>query len=116
MAQITVISGVERRRRWRDDQKLALVRAATAPGASVVAIARSADVTPSLIYRWRREILFGAGIKPEGFTVVAVHPKPDRPDPDTSGRMVIELGGATVRVANGASTSLLVAALRELKR
>ena len=115
MAQITVISGVERRRRWSDDQKLALVQAATAPGASVVATARSADVTPSLIYRWRREI-FGAGISLGGFTAVAVHPKPDRHEPDTSCPMVIGLGGATVRVANGASTSLLVAALRELER
>ena len=116
MSQITVISGVERRRRWSDDQKLALVRAATAPGASVLSIARSADVTPSLIYRWRREIFVGAGMKPKGFTAVAVHPVSDRHDPDTSGTMVIELCGATVRVANGASTGLLVAALRELKR
>jgi transposase len=90
MAQITVISGVERRRHWRDDQKLALVRAATAPGASVLAIARSADVTPSLIYRWRREIFVGAGMKPEGFTTVAVFPVSDRHDPDTSGTIVVK--------------------------
>jgi transposase len=116
MAQITVISGVERRRRWSGDQKLALVRAATAPGASVVAIARSADVAPSLIYRWRREIFASASMQLEGFTAVAVRPVSDRHDRESSGTMVIELGGATVRVANGASASLLVATLRELKR
>ena len=47
MAQFTVISGVERRRRWSDDQKRALVEAAIAPGASVAAIARDADVASS---------------------------------------------------------------------
>jgi transposase len=54
MAQITVISGVERRRQWNDDQKLALIEAAMAPGASVAAVARDADVATSSIYRWRR--------------------------------------------------------------
>ena len=47
MTQITVLSGVERRRHWSDERKLALVEAAIVPGASVAAIARNADVSPS---------------------------------------------------------------------
>ena len=54
MTQITVLSGVERRRHWSDERKLALVEAAIVPGASVAAIARAADISPSSIYRWRR--------------------------------------------------------------
>ena len=115
MAQITVISGVERRRQWSDDQKRALVEAAIAPGASVVAIARDADVASSSIYRWRRE-LCGKPVAPRGFAEVAV-----RSDPNGLGHggapdmLVIEIRGATIRVPNGTSASLLAAALRELK-
>jgi len=115
MAQMTVISGVERRRQWSDDQKRALVEAAIAPGASVVAIARDADVASSSIYRWRRELCSKA-IAPRGFAEVAVRSDPNEPGHGgTPDMLVIEIRGATMRVPNGTSASLLVAALRELK-
>ncbi len=116
MAQITVISGVERRRRWSDDQKLALVEAAIVPGASVAAIARGADVTPSSIYRWRRQLCGGAPRRPKGFTAVTIRPDPGDSVDVAREMMVIEIGGATVRVPNTASPALLVAALGELRR
>ncbi|MEG3179022.1 transposase, partial [Sphingomonas sp. RB3P16] len=106
--------GVERRRHWSDDRKLALVEAAIVPGASVAAIARDADVTPSSIYRWRRE-LCSEFVQPTGFATVAVHVDPPGVDHDTSDMLVIEIRGATVRAAGGVPASLLVAALRELK-
>jgi len=56
MAQVHVITGVERRRRWSDDQKRMIVAAAFAPGAVVVEVARRANVSSALIYRWRREL------------------------------------------------------------
>jgi transposase len=68
MARIDVITGVERRRRWSDDQKRALVAAAFAPGAVVSAVARRADICTSLIYRWRRDL----GSVPRGFAEVVV--------------------------------------------
>ena len=115
MAQMTVISGVERRRQWSDDQKRAFVEAAIAPGASVAAIARDADVASSSIYRWRRE-LCGKAMVPRGFAEVAVHSAPSGTDYGGAPEMlVIEIRGATMRVPNGTSASLLVAALRELK-
>jgi transposase len=43
MAQMTLITGPERRRRWTDEQKSALVAAAFSPGASVATVAREAD-------------------------------------------------------------------------
>ena len=55
MAEVQVITGPERRRRWSVDEKRAIVAAAGVPGAVVRAVARRADVSPSLIYRWRRE-------------------------------------------------------------
>lgn len=56
MTQITVLSGVKRRRHWSDERKLALVEVAIIPGAPVAAIACDADVSPSSIYRWRRNL------------------------------------------------------------
>ncbi|CCG42720.1 IS66-like element accessory protein TnpA [Magnetospirillum molischianum] len=56
MAQIHVMTGVERRRRWNDDQKRAIVAAAFAPGAVVADVARRVDVNSGQIYRWRREL------------------------------------------------------------
>ena len=55
MRRIEVLAGAERRRRWSDDQKRAIVAAAFAPGAVVREVSRRADVTASLIYRWRRD-------------------------------------------------------------
>ena len=55
MAQVHLISGPERRRRWSEEQKRALVAAAFAPGAVVADIARRADVCANQIYRWRRD-------------------------------------------------------------
>lgn len=116
MAQVTVFSGAQRRRRWSDDEKLALVEAAIAPGASIADVARAADVDVSLIYRWRRE-LCGPRRKgratPTSFVELSV--EADRsadPTPDTV--LVIEVKGATLRAPSGASAMLLGAALREL--
>jgi transposase len=61
MAQITVISGMERPQRWINDQKLAMGEAAMAPGAAMSSVARNADVSSWLIYKWRRELIGEAG-------------------------------------------------------
>ena len=56
VASIEVPASPERRRRWSNEQKQAIVAAAFAPGAVVRDVARQADVTSSLIYRWRRDL------------------------------------------------------------
>jgi transposase len=71
MAQVHVLTGPERRRRFSLEQKRAVVAAAFAPGAVVAEVARRADVCTSLIYRWRREV----GAAPGGFAEVIVAPK-----------------------------------------
>jgi transposase len=69
MAQVHVLTHPERRRRFSIGQKRAIVAAAFAPGAIVSDVARQADVCPSLIYRWRREIG-----RADGFAEVVVTP------------------------------------------
>jgi transposase len=56
MAQVQLISGVERRRRWSEGQKREIVQAAFAPGATVSEVARQADLCNGVIYKWRREL------------------------------------------------------------
>ena len=73
MAQVHILTGPERRRRFSLEQKQAIVTAAFAPGAVVSEVARRADVCASLIYRWRRELGRARG----GFAEVVVAPTLD---------------------------------------
>lgn len=50
------VLGVERRRRWNDDDKLAIVASVGVDGATVTHVARRHDVTRQQIYRWRHEL------------------------------------------------------------
>jgi transposase len=70
MSRVEVMSGPERRRRWSEDQKRAIVAEAFALGASVSEVARRVDVVPGQIYRWRRDL----GSAAAGFSEVVVSP------------------------------------------
>ncbi|MCD1621061.1 transposase [Salipiger manganoxidans] len=50
------VLGVERRRRWDDDVKLAIVNAVGIDGATVTQVAQRHDVTRQQIYAWRHEL------------------------------------------------------------
>ena len=50
------ILGVERRRNWGDDEKLAIVSAVGVAGATVTQVAQRHDVTRQQIYAWRHEL------------------------------------------------------------
>ncbi|SFK39861.1 IS66-like element accessory protein TnpA [Celeribacter marinus] len=51
-----VIVGVERRRRWRDDEKQAILEEVGVNGATVTDVARRHDITRQHIYQWRRAL------------------------------------------------------------
>jgi transposase len=108
MSQITVISGPERRRAWSDQQKRALVAAASVPGANVAEVARRADVRPNQIYRWRRQMERAA----EGFAEVQMQPDPV---PALVSAITVEFERAIVRIAGGAAPNLVSAVLRSVK-
>ena len=112
MSQVTIISGVERRRVWTDDQKRLLVAAACEPGASVAEIARRADLRPSQLYRWRRDL--AQPVSPR-FAAVTVSSQPE-PEPVAGCAVVLEIGGAVLRIAADAPPALVVAVVRSLKR
>lgn len=111
MSQVTVISGVERRRIWTDEQKRALVAAACEPGASVAQIARQADLRPSQLYRWRRDLAEPAA---PGFAALTVSIEPE---PTVAGAVVVlEIGGAVLRIAGDAPPALVAVVVRSLRR
>lgn len=55
-----VLVRVERRRRWSDDEKLAILKEATEPGAIMAVVARRHGIGTGQLYTWRRQLLRGA--------------------------------------------------------
>ena len=64
-----ILTGVERRRRWSPEEKLEILREASAPGSSVGTVARRHDICRSQIYQWRRAFRSGK-LRSESFAVV----------------------------------------------
>lgn len=50
------VLGVERRRRWSDEQKLSILASVGVDGATVTQVAQRHEVTRSQIYGWRCEL------------------------------------------------------------
>ena len=113
MASVEVLAGPERRRRWSVEQKQAIVAAAFGPGAVVRDVARQADVTPSLIYRWRRGLRTAAN----GFAQVLVAPTGDGLALSPEPAIEIEFAGnARMRIAGSVSPALAAAVVEALAR
>jgi transposase len=121
MGSVTIYSGARRRRDWSDEEKLALVQAAFAPGAIVSAVARRVDVAPSQIYRWRQQ-LSASGFAPVVMTTVsrdgfAPSFPPSVAEVSPLGPvLIVEAGDARVQVMRDAPVDLVKAALSALRR
>lgn len=78
LRRVEIITGTGRRRRWSTDAKAAIVAESFAPGASVSAVARRHDISPSLLFLWRRQTTRMKlaerrdGDVPPGFVPVAI--------------------------------------------
>ena len=115
------ILGVERRRRWSDGEKLAILAAVGVNGATVTEVARRHEITRSQVYGWRRD-LKRKRLLPTAVPVrfVSVMPRtPDTRDRDTredqSGPdSIVEIvlrGGRLLRVSSeldGATLARLI--------
>lgn len=73
-----IITGVERRRRWRQEEKLRIVAEAEEPGALFIAVARRHEVSRGLLWEWRRQVRTGK-LAPEPMPMFL--PVQVRPDP-----------------------------------
>ena len=86
---------IKRRRRFRLEEKQAILKAAAEPGATVSEVSRQYGVGRSLIHNWRRQeavAVLGATVR---FTPVAIASERRAP---SSGAIEIELEGVRVRV------------------
>lgn len=112
MAQVELISGVDRQRRWTREEKQAHVARAFAPGVNVRAYTRQEDLAPSLIYKWRKELQKAA----VGFTQVVM--KAD--DAAVCNRHdIIELAfsnGIHLRIPSGVPPELATSVIKALVR
>ena len=57
MGQVTVFSGPEQQRRWREEERRQNLSEAFAPGACVAELCRRHDISSVLIYTWRRKFI-----------------------------------------------------------
>lgn len=80
-----VIVGVERRRRWSDEEKLSILSEVDVGGASVADVARRRDLTRQHIYEWRRQ-LRGKGLWPGscGTVFLALDAPAEKPLPEAA--------------------------------
>jgi transposase len=56
---VQVVTAVERRRRWSEEEKANIVSETMVPGGSVLAVARKYGVSSRLLYRWKEALLAG---------------------------------------------------------
>lgn len=55
-----IITGVERRRRWRPEEKQRVLAELEVPGVTVTEVARRHDISRGLIWTWRRQARRGS--------------------------------------------------------
>ena len=84
-----VLEGVERRRRWSDEQKLRVLMEIGLRGATVSDVARRHEVTRQQIYSWRQELKRYGALRPEDRPVfLPIGPPPALPTPNEPEAMV----------------------------
>jgi transposase len=73
-----IISGVERRRQWRVEDKLWIVAEAERPGARFADVARRHEVSRSVLWMWRKQVRSGALVAEQApvFLPVQIVPEP----------------------------------------
>ncbi len=120
-----IITGVERRRRWRAEDKLRVLAEAAQPGARTSEVARRHDISRGLLWYWRRQLRQGqlrVHDAPEPMFLPvevsdAVPPGPVAPTAATDPRIEIALpDGTLVRVGADVDAAALRRVLSVLRR
>jgi transposase len=110
-----VLVRVERRRRWSDEEKLAILKETTQPDAIVAVVARRHGIGTGQLYTWRRQLLKGAMA---GFMPVELARSEPAPRSVEAGRIEIgQHGGFTVsidRLVDRAALKLVLEVVGEL--
>lgn len=120
MGQIAVYSGVERRRRWTDAERLEILSEAFAPGAIIARVARRHDVSTGQIYTWRRKLwgrpLTESDASALTFSEAVLVDDPASAPSSAAPAIVIDLEpGKRVSIFASASPALAAATLKALR-
>ena len=125
-----IITGVERRRRWRDEEKLRILAELDEPGARFNDVARRHDVSRGLLWQWRDAQRRGKLVaEAPGFVPLRIiselpaleaqgsaAPTSTAHESDADSRIEIVLpDGTAVRVAEGISAAVLRRVLAALR-
>jgi transposase len=132
--RIEVITGVERRRKWSAQEKVAIVAESLAEGAVVSEVARHHGLSPQQLFGWRarlRDAVKGSAPSPDAtpaFVPAVVEDEPPSPAAPALPAVVamgaadvapapieIALGGVIVRVRGEADPSALTTVLKALR-
>ena len=116
------VLGVERRRRWNDDDKLAIVSSVGIDGATVTHVAHRYDVTRQQIYRWRHELKKkglwptgeGAVFLPIDFHVADVVSSTPEPTPPSGVELSLS-NGRCLRFDTGVEAAALTRLIRAVE-
>ena len=126
-----IITGVERRRRWRDEEKLRILAELDEPGARFNDVARRHDVSRGLLWQWRDAQRRGKLVaEAPGFLPLRIVLEPPAPelqgsvaagpiDPENQADSRIEIvlpDGTAVRVTEGISAAALRRVMAALRR
>ena len=129
-----IISGVERRRRWRVEEKLRIVAEVEQPGACFADIARRHEVSRGLLWSWRQQVRQGLLAHEPMPTFLPVQVAADAPSrdrlavalpdrgpskaaPAETGRIEITLpDGTSIRVGTGVDLAALRRVMAAVRR
>jgi transposase len=116
LAQITLITGRERRRRWSEDERRRVLQLAFTPGAIVSQVARQCEVSTSLLYKWRQDALKAEPARQFVPAMLAAEPAPSAPPPLDTASIVVEFSnGARLTISAQAPAALVAATLAALR-
>ena len=125
--RIEVITGVERRREWSDEEKQAIIAESCQDGVVISDVARRHGLRPQQLFNWRnefrkREARLTCGGTPAFAPVMIADDRPvpaapaEAPVPVSDAALIeIVLGGATVRMRGSVDAKVLAAVLRAVK-
>ncbi|WP_238293452.1 IS66-like element accessory protein TnpA [Methylobacterium longum] len=126
--RLELFTGAGRRRTWSDEEKAAIVAESDGPGTSISAVARRHGLSASQLFTWRRLVRQAGGHdgeRPLQFVPAVMSVGPQEPtsaelSPELRERcgghsIEVEIAGATVRIAEGASPVQIAAVIRALK-
>ena len=111
LRRIEVITGTGRRRRWDAETKGRLVAESFEPGRGVSEVARCHDISPSLLFLWRRQAAKNAESKVRGgpafVPMVVAGDAPAAPVVTEACVVEVELGDVRIRIKGPVDRSVL---------